>query len=1153
MCGSTKTTSNQNSTYTPTAQASGVYSNVFDKATAAAGTPYNPATGKTIADFTPDQLAAFSGVQGAQGTGQANLATAGNMINEAGAPITAEQIQHYADPHQQAVIDATMAQARQNNAVAQSGVAGNAASMQALGGNRVGVAQANLAGEQGRTDAATVANLNSQGYAQALAAATADKTRGLQAGQAQMNLGQVAQGMSYADLQALLASGQAQQGQQQNVNDAASSNATAAQMYPYQNAQWLAGIASALGPLTGGTSTGTATTSTPKGGVGQIVGAGLTAASMLSDRRAKEDVKAVGKTFDGQTVYSYRYKGSPQTRMGLIADEVQQDHPDAVGQHPSGFQMVDYGKATDDAADRGHFASGGGVGFDSMWNQLKPAAPVMSQLMAAPAAPAQPAMDPQKSVALGKSARSGIDNILRKLSPTQGWSEGTSIEPAAGGGGFNLGSLFSGAGFAPGGSVLRLDTAKYPDPRRRAELEAMQREEAHDNGQMPMAMGDSEYMDMGGYPVTPGRAMPEGYAPGGTVGFSALIPRPKLKNQFLGEIGDSGEDAAPDLPYGADPLADIGTPSAPAAPQEPSPWGMSGISPTYQGKTLADFLGGKADPQIDMGAEAMPPVGADAGAQFPPMPERAPGAPGRLNMGDIGVSTMDAANLQELPNGFDTPAAPQPTGTTVVEDHSAAPGNSTLDFIKQEEGFAPIGKRDGRQNSSGWGTKARLGERITKEEAERRLVHETGQTETWLDGNVKVPISPGRRTALVSFAHNLGVGALDELLPDINAGDWGTVAKRMLSFNKVRNEHTGKLEVSDAIQNRRIREVALMNDEGAAGDIPAAVQDDGRAAPLVAKGSAPEAPVVSEYSGPKDKKVGGLLKSMFGVEFNPLKLDENERMALMAAGLSMMSTGNIGAGGLTGLDYLTKARSQDRDAARDAQTLALQMAQTNALSQGKWHPSAGGEIVVNDVSGEVRKTGHEKADLTTADQKEFEQAKAEGFKGTLLEYQQAKKEAKGSSGSLPAEVGARVGLGDFFQKDVPNLEKELGTWTNKDRIDLKLNKGRAGDVWRRIEGGRDALVRHLTGAGIGVAEAQNQADRYQIQATDTVPTMINKLHLLSNHLEAVKQGAINGKTGEIARNPQPITPNAGPAIRPRARNKAGDVIEFDGSAWVPAQ
>ncbi len=1084
MCGSSKSTTNQNSTYTPTAQASGVYSNVFDKATAAANTAYNPATGKTIADFNPMQMAAFNGVQTAQGTGQGNLDAAGNLINQSAAPITAEQIQHYADPHQQAVIDAAVAQARQSNGVAQSNLAGNAASMQALGGNRVGVAQANLAGEQGRNENSMVSGLLSAGYDKAVNAAQADSNRQLAAGNAQMNLGQVAQGMTYADLQALLQSGQAQQTQAQNVNDAASSNATAQQMYPYQNAQWLAGIASALGPLTGSKTTGTATTSTPKGGVGQIVGAGLTAASMLSDRRAKENLRKVGKTFDGQFVYEFNYAGSPKKQMGLIADEVQQHHPDAVGMHPSGMQMVDYGKATDEAAERGHFASGGGISsFDQMWNELKPAQPITAPMITPPAPAAQGAQQsPGQSVALGKSARAGIDNILRKLSPSQGWAGGTSIEPTSGAaaGGFNLGSLLGG-----------------------------------------------------------------GFAPGGAVDFNALRTRhPRMKNEYLGEIGDSGEDVPSDQ-YNTMAQLLGGVPS-----NEPSPWGMSGISPTYQGKTLADYLGGKAPPAIDMGAEAMPTIGPDAGAQLPDMPERSPVRGAGLNMGEAGVSMMQPQELQDLPSGFDADPVPMDTATEI---HSAAPGLSTLDFIKQEEGFAPIGVRDGRQNSSGYGTKARLGERITREEAERRLVNETGQTETWLDRNVKVPLSPERRTAFVSFAHNLGIDDLQKLLPDINAGDWGRVASRMLSFNKAEDEN-GNLVENRGLKNRRIREAALVSGEAqseptASAGLPAAVQGDAQTAELVSKGTSPDAPTTGGYTGPKDKRVGGLLKTLFGVEFNPLKLDENERMSLMAAGLSMMSTGNIGAGGLTGLDYLTKARSQDRDAARDAQTLALQMAQTQALATGKWHPSGGGEIVVNDVTGETRRTGHEKAESATPDQKEYEQAKSEGFVGSLLDYQQAKKEAKGTSGSLPAEVGARIGLGDVFQKDVPALKRELGTWTNADRLDLKLNRGRAGDVWRRIEGGRDALVRHLTGAGIGVAEAQNQADRYQIQATDGTPTMLKKLDLLSQHLEAVKQGAINGKTGDIARHPSPITTKS----RPRASDGRGNVIEYDGSAWVPAQ
>jgi hypothetical protein len=67
---------------------------------------------------------------------------------------------------------------------------------------------------------------------------------------------------------------------------------------------------------------------------------------MPSDERLKEGITPVGKLNDGQTVYSYRYKGDPRTQIGLLAQEVERIHPDAVARHPSGLRMVDYRRAT---------------------------------------------------------------------------------------------------------------------------------------------------------------------------------------------------------------------------------------------------------------------------------------------------------------------------------------------------------------------------------------------------------------------------------------------------------------------------------------------------------------------------------------------------------------------------------------------------------------------------------------------------------------------------------------------------------------------------------------------------------------------------------------------------------------------------------------
>ena len=62
----------------------------------------------------------------------------------------------------------------------------------------------------------------------------------------------------------------------------------------------------------------------------------------LSDERAKEDVEQIGSTEDGLGIYSYRYKGSPRTEIGLMAQEVKRMKPDAVRKRPDGLMSVNY-------------------------------------------------------------------------------------------------------------------------------------------------------------------------------------------------------------------------------------------------------------------------------------------------------------------------------------------------------------------------------------------------------------------------------------------------------------------------------------------------------------------------------------------------------------------------------------------------------------------------------------------------------------------------------------------------------------------------------------------------------------------------------------------------------------------------------------------
>lgn len=78
----------------------------------------------------------------------------------------------------------------------------------------------------------------------------------------------------------------------------------------------------------------------------QLVGLGLTAASMFSDRRLKRDIRHIG-TQNGHKIYSWLWNeeaeklGKNGESFGVIADEVEKTHPEAVSIR-DGFKVVDY-------------------------------------------------------------------------------------------------------------------------------------------------------------------------------------------------------------------------------------------------------------------------------------------------------------------------------------------------------------------------------------------------------------------------------------------------------------------------------------------------------------------------------------------------------------------------------------------------------------------------------------------------------------------------------------------------------------------------------------------------------------------------------------------------------------------------------------------
>lgn len=137
--------------------------------------------------------------------------------------------------------------------------------------------------------------------------------------------------------------------------------------------QGIGNLESALLPIAGmgsqstGNTNGTTTqeTSPISNILGGILGAGsllggssgllsaLGPLALLSDERAKEGIEHVGILNDGQPIYRYQYKADPNkvTHIGLLAQRVERDNPEADAVHDvHGTKFVDYHAATERAA-----------------------------------------------------------------------------------------------------------------------------------------------------------------------------------------------------------------------------------------------------------------------------------------------------------------------------------------------------------------------------------------------------------------------------------------------------------------------------------------------------------------------------------------------------------------------------------------------------------------------------------------------------------------------------------------------------------------------------------------------------------------------------------------------------------------------------------
>lgn len=80
--------------------------------------------------------------------------------------------------------------------------------------------------------------------------------------------------------------------------------------------------------------------------LGSIFGSlgSLGGAAILSDRRFKENIKAIGTLANGIATYAFNYIGDKAQQFGVMAQEVLNIIPEAVSHDADGYMRVDYGK-----------------------------------------------------------------------------------------------------------------------------------------------------------------------------------------------------------------------------------------------------------------------------------------------------------------------------------------------------------------------------------------------------------------------------------------------------------------------------------------------------------------------------------------------------------------------------------------------------------------------------------------------------------------------------------------------------------------------------------------------------------------------------------------------------------------------------------------
>jgi len=216
---------------------------LFERAEGVTTEPFQRYEGQRLAEVTPQQKAAYQGVEDLVGGFKPYIATADVLTSQAAQQSTDPMaVASRMNPYQQSVIDIQKREALRDAEKLQQQIGASAVGAGAFGGSRQALQETELARQTGQRLADIQAVGSQQAYQQALNQLAADRAASLAAGQQFAGLGTTQQQLGLAGLGALETVGQTRQAQQQRPLDIAYEDFARETTFPSQQVQQMSSV-----------------------------------------------------------------------------------------------------------------------------------------------------------------------------------------------------------------------------------------------------------------------------------------------------------------------------------------------------------------------------------------------------------------------------------------------------------------------------------------------------------------------------------------------------------------------------------------------------------------------------------------------------------------------------------------------------------------------------------------------------------------------------------------------------------------------------------------------------------------------------------------------------------------------------------------------